>query len=239
MAVVTTGVGQGPCPAMLPSEFFPHQLGTSFPQTCVNPQLLSVATVVSPGCRYAGVVFPDAAVAPVGGALVQGSVDGNAPSALVPKPVVESEALSFPQGSVIRGIGKSVPPESMVGVKAQNLPLESVVSGEIQRPYQDAMAGDMGLSLPAGSVVTGMTLVTLRRPVVVRSHPLGPHPGSVANGTGPSISLGSVAPASMLAGISPQPYQAAQAGESSWVPFLAPHVTSLAGVPEVQSVAQD
>lgn len=243
MAVVTTGVGQGPCPAVLPSEFFPPHLGTSFPQTCTDPQLLSVATVVSPGCQYAGVDFPEAAVAPVGGALVQGSVDGNVPLALVPKPVVESEALSLPQGSVIRGIGKSVPPESMVDVKAQNLPLESVVSSEIRRPYQDAMASDV--AFPPGSVVTGMapshpqeTSGNKEKPLP-RSHSPGPHPGSVANGIGPSMPLGSVAPASMLAGISPRPYQATEAGEGSWVPFLSPHVINLASVPEVQRVAQD
>lgn len=266
MAVVTTGVGQGPCPAVMPSmqvpsEFFPPQLGTSFPQTCVDPQLLSTATVVSPSCRYAGVVFPDAAVAPVGGALVQGSVDGNTPFALVPKPVVESEALSLPRGSVIRGIGKSttpepmvdgvarnVPSESMVGVKAQNLPLESVISDETRSPDQDTRARDVALSLPPGSVVTGVAPTHPQEtsgskeklsPAEPSSHPPGPHPGSVANGTGPSMSLGSVAPASMLAGISPRPYQTAQAGESSWVPFLAPHVTSLASAPEVQRGAQD
>ncbi|EGV97448.1 Uncharacterized protein KIAA1683 [Cricetulus griseus] len=432
-AVVTTGVGQGPCPAVIPSiqvpsEFFPNQLGTSIPQTyaplpvTLEPQLLSVATMVPPSCRYAGMVIPGAAVGSVGRGLVQGSIDGKMPSVLVPKLVVESETLNLPQGSVIRGIGKNVPPESVVdgvarsspsefvvggvaqsvspksmvdgvaqsspsefvvGGVAQSVPPESVVDGmaksvppksmvdgvtqsspsefvvggvaqsvspksmvdgvaqsspsefvvggvaqsvhlesmvdgvapsflpesivdsmtksvplesmvdsvaqrvpsepkvggvaqsvppesmvcvkaqnlspEAMAPHQDPVARDEALSLPLGSMAsmvapshpqeTGEGKKKLSPPVesLPRSHSPGPRPGFVASGTGPSMPMGSVAssgaPGSMLVGLSPRPYQAAQSGKGSRVPFLAPHLSSLANAhssaPEVQRVAQD
>ncbi|XP_052608566.1 IQ domain-containing protein N [Peromyscus californicus insignis] len=161
-AVVTAGVGQGPCPAVMPSmqvpsEFFPNQLGTSFPQTCaslpvtLDPQLLSMATMVPPSCQYAGMVIPDAALGAVGGGLAQNSVNGKVPSALAPKPVVEN--LNLFQGSVIRGVGKSVPPESMVDGVAQSVPPESMVDGVAQSVPPESIVDGVAQSVPPESMV--------------------------------------------------------------------------------------
>ncbi|ERE88993.1 IQ motif, EF-hand binding site containing protein [Cricetulus griseus] len=166
-AVVTTGVGQGPCPAVIPSiqvpsEFFPNQLGTSIPQTyaplpvTLEPQLLSVATMVPPSCRYAGMVIPGAAVGSVGRGLVQGSIDGKMPSVLVPKLVVESETLNLPQGSVIRGIGKNVPPESVVDGVARSSPSEFVVDGVARSSPSEFVVGGVAQSVSPKSMVDGV-----------------------------------------------------------------------------------
>ncbi|KAL6040846.1 hypothetical protein STEG23_027520, partial [Scotinomys teguina] len=356
-------------------------LSTNFPQTCaplpvtLDPQLLSMATMVPPSCQCLGMVIPDAAVGAVGGGLAQESANGKVPSALVPKPMVEIKNLNLSQGSVISGVGNSVPPESvvdgmaksvcpesmvdgmaqsvpaesvvysmaqnvppesmvgakaqsvpaesvvygvaqnvppesmvdgmaqsapaesvvysvaqnvppesmvgakaqsapaesmvysvaqnvpsesMVGVKAQNLPPESVDSGEVQSSHQDSLASGMALCLPLSFVASDVAPCHPQEidgsreklsPAVESlpsSHSLDPCLDFVVSGTGPSMPLSSVAsgvaPGSMLVGISPRPYQAAQSGEHSWV-SLAPHITSLANAhspaPAVQRVSQE
>ncbi|KAL1773333.1 IQ motif, EF-hand binding site containing [Sigmodon hispidus] len=159
-AVVTTGVGQGPCPAVMPgvqgpSEFFPNQLGTSFPQTCaslpvpLDPQLVSMATMVPPSCQYAGMVIPNAAIGAVRGSLVLNSVNGKVS-------MVESETLNLPQGSVIRGVGKNVPPESMVDGVTQSVPPDSMVDGMAQSVPPDSMVDGVAQSVPPDSMVDGV-----------------------------------------------------------------------------------
>ncbi|EDL28860.1 mCG1048898 [Mus musculus] len=183
-AAMATGVGQSSCPAVMPrmqvpAELFPNQLGTSIPQPCatlpitLDPQLFSMATMVQPSYQYVGMIIADPAGA-VGGALPQGSVDGEASSAPAAKPVLESKTPNLPQVSMIRDVGKSVPPESTadglaqyvppesmvegvvqnvppestIGVRTQNLLTESVISGEDQSPPRDAGASDVALNLP-------------------------------------------------------------------------------------------
>ncbi|GAB1293266.1 IQ motif-containing N [Apodemus speciosus] len=165
-----------------------------------------------------------------------------------PKSMVDGLVQSVPPESAADGVTQNVPPESAVGVRTQNLLTESVISGEGQSPPRDAGASDVVLSLPPCSVASRKTPGP---PQEVgggrekRTAAAEPPPSSHSPISRPSFvasRLSSVSPlGSMLVGICPRPFQAAQHREASQVPFLAPSGTSLANShsPAAQKLAED